>query len=225
MKRARVIPSLLLNKQSMEKTQKFKNPIYLGDPLMAVRIFNDLQVDELVIIDYTTETPDFDFLEQLASEAFMPLVYGGGIQHLHDVEKIIKIGFEKITLNRLNFSKEQEVIKIINQFGSSAVTASVDLKKNLLGKYKIYSKSKSLPKYSDVIEYCQYLEQLGYGEILINIVDLETTFEGPDCKIAFDVSKSIDIPTLYQGGVSSKKDIEKLLEWKIENPTNKLPRY
>jgi len=179
---------------------------------MAVRIFNDLQVDELVIVDYTTETPNFDFLEQLASEAFMPLVYGGGIKNVHDVKKIIKIGFEKIILNRLNFNGEKEVVRIINQFGSSAVIASVDLKKNFLGKYKIYSKLRFSPKFSGVIEYCEYLEQLGYGEILINIVDLEATFEGPDIQIASDISKSIDIPTLYQGGISSKTDIEDLLK-------------
>tara|TARA_B100001750_G_scaffold237154_1_gene241900 strand:- start:3025 stop:3798 length:774 start_codon:yes stop_codon:yes gene_type:complete len=211
MKRARVIPSLLINSQSMEKTQKFMDPIYLGDPMMAVRIWNDLQVDELIITDYTTERPDFDFLKELASEAFMPLVYGGGIKDAYDVEKIIKMGFEKITLNRINFLNDEKAIEIIKQFGSSAVIASVDIKKNFIGKYSIFSKSNLPPKHKKVLDYCQYIESLGYGEILLNLVDLEATFEGPDYEIASDISKFIDIPTLYQGGVSSKDEIEQLL--------------
>ena len=208
MQRPRVIPSILVNNRRCEKTQSFRDPIYLGDIHNVIRIFNDLEVDELIITDYTTDTPDLDLLTDLASEAFMPMSYGGGIQTVRDAENVIKSGFEKISINRLLLSNPNEVKKIINHFGSSAVIGSVDIKKNIWGKNKLYSKHYPDSKKRDLMEYIRFIEDLGVGEIITTFIDKEATLEGPEEEDLRKLSSSTRVPMLYQGGIGSLEDIK-----------------
>lgn len=194
------------------KTQKFKNPIYLGDPYIAVRIFNDLEVDELIVIDFSYKETNFDILEEIASEAFMPLVYGGGVRTHDDFERVIKAGFEKVSLNTMHLENPQMVKELANKYGSSTLVASLDIKKSLFGKYSIFhkhSKSDNLKK--DLNDYCLYLEELGFGEILLNSVDKESQMDGCDLKVLNELPRELNIPLLFQGGVGSIDDIIEVL--------------
>ena len=213
MKRARIIPVLNLYEGMLHKTQRFKDPIYLGDPNIAVRIFNDLQVDELIIIDYSNKEPNFELMEDLASEAFMPMVYGGGIKTVGQFEKVIQAGFEKVVLNTMPLESPSIVKELSETFGSSTLVASVDIKRNIFGKYNIFNRSSnSKLKKKDIRDYCSYLENLGFGEILFNLVDKESFMQGPDIELAKIISKETNIPTLYQGGIGSVDDIIHVLK-------------
>ena len=123
MKRSRIIPILNLHNGELHKTQKFKNPIYLGDPHIAVRILNDLEVDELIVVDYSNKEPDIPLLKDLASEAFMPMVYGGGIRNMDQFEMIIRSGFEKISLNTMPLENPDLVRHLVEVYGSSTLIA------------------------------------------------------------------------------------------------------
>jgi len=209
--RPRVIPSILVNRRRCEKTQNFKDPIYLGDIHNVIKIFNDLEVDEIIITDYTTESPDLELLKDLSSEAFMPMSYGGGIKSIEDVENIIKLGFEKISVNTLLLTNPLEVREIVKNFGSSTVIGSVDIKKNLFGKDKIFNTKVTDAKKRDLKDYIKSIEDLGVGEILITFVDNEATLEGPYDGDLNILSSSSTVPMLYNGGIGSLADMKYIL--------------
>ncbi len=197
------------------KTQKFKDPIYLGDPYITVRIFNDLEVDELIILDYSYDKPDFALLEDMASEAFMPLVYGGGVRDTDDFDKVIKAGFEKVSLNTMHLDKPELVRVLADRYGSSTLVASVDLKKNLFSKFSIfhkYSDSKNLKQ--ELRSYLLYLEELGFGEIVLNLIDSEAQMNGFEKKVLKEIPETLNIPLLVQGGIGSLDDIISVLQHK-----------
>ena len=137
--RARVIPVLLLQNDGLVKTIKFKSPKYIGDPLNAVKIFNEKEVDEISILDISSnlnlQGPNFKIIEEIASECFMPLMYGGGISTLDHINKLFAIGVEKISLNTILHSKPEIVIEAAKQYGSQSIIASIDVKKNIFGKF------------------------------------------------------------------------------------------
>ncbi len=206
--RPRVIPNLTIFEDMLYKTQKFEDPIYLGDPYIAVRIFNDLEVDELIVLDFSYKEPNFDLLEDIASEAFMPLVYGGGIRKIEQFDKIIKSGFEKISLNTMHLEDPGTVKILASRYGSSTLVASVDVKKGFFGKNSIFHKtSKSKRLKESLNEYLFYLEELGFGEILLNQVDNEGQMKGCNLEILKEIPDELNIPLLLQGGVGSVDDI------------------
>ncbi len=203
----RVIPCLLLDKGGLYKTVKFKKPVYVGDPINAVKIFNEKEVDELIFLDITASAekrkPDFKKIAEVASETFMPFTYGGGISEFNDAKELFHLGVEKVALNTAAALNMALIIQIAEQYGNQAVVASVDVKKNFFGKYEvvIHRASKSIK--TPLIEYCQQLERAGAGEIMLTSVDREGTWEGYDTELLKQVTSAVSIPIIANGGAGN----------------------
>jgi cyclase len=215
MKRARIIPVLLLKNQGLCKTIKFDKDRYIGDPLNAVKIFNAKQCDELVVLDIlaSRENREINFkkIEEIALECFMPLAYGGGIKSLKDIELILKLGVEKVILNSVLLENFSFLKDAITEFGGSTIVASVDVKKNLFGKYSVYSHSgKKVP--NELFAYLEKIQAENTGELLINCVDLDGTGLGYDTKLATRISEYFTMPVTWCGGCSEFVDMKNLIE-------------
>lgn len=204
MYRPRVIPVLLLKDKGLVKTVKFKKNRYIGDPINAVRIFNDLEADELVFLDITASkdkrTISLDLVKEIGDEAYMPFAVGGGITSIKDVEEILKAGAEKVVFN----TALQHNIDIISEtalkFGSQSVIASVDVKKNLFGKYVVYVKSGKIKINTPLLDFVKQIEEKGAGEIIINSIDNDGVMNGYDIELIKSVSNVVDIPVIACGG-------------------------
>jgi cyclase len=209
----RMIPCLLLKGQGLYKTIKFSNPVYLGDPLNIVRIFNDKEVDELCILDIkaTLENrgPNFDYLSKITSECFMPLSYGGGITSLEDCKRLFSIGLEKIIINTSFFSNPSIIEKAASEFGSQSIVISIDVKKTFLSTYQVWSHCGTVNKHLDPAFVAKKAENCGAGEIIINSIDKDGTMSGYDEKLISLVNKSISIPTIACGGA---KNLENMVD-------------
>lgn len=205
--RTRVIPCLLLKNDSLVKSVKFKEYNYIGDPINTVRIFNELEVDELVFLDITASRenrgPNFKLLENISNECFMPLAYGGGLRKFEDIQKIFSMGFEKVVLNTSLFSEAVLISKVAEIYGSQAVIASVDYKKNLFGMNVVYSFGGTKKESMTAEEWVVELEKRGAGEILLTSIDRDGTWEGYDLKTIREISKSISIPLIASGGAGN----------------------
>jgi cyclase len=203
----RVIPCLLLQDQGLVKTVKFKAPKYLGDPINIVRIFNDKEVDELVFLDIkaTNEnrSPNFDLLRNIGSECFMPLGYGGGIRSMDDVRKLLGIGIEKIILNTSAVENPTLIRSAADYAGSSSVVISIDVKKNIVGKYEVHTRSGRKGTGLDPVRQAVEVEKMGAGEILINSIDRDGMMEGYDLELIRHVSEAVDIPVVACGGAGN----------------------
>lgn len=211
----RVIPCLLLEKTRLVKTRKFKNPVYVGDPINAVKVFNDKEVDELVLLDIDVsrrgEPPDFEFIEKLASEAFMPLSYGGGVRTVNQARQLFHLGVEKVIIKTAAIIDHKFLQELSLEFGSSSLVVSVDVKRDYrrnvvpvdgrLKKLKTHSLSELLNLY----------ENCGVGEILLQNVDCDGTMAGPDLEIVRQIGKR-SVPLTVAGGVSSLSDIKNLID-------------
>lgn len=210
----RIIPCLLCDGNGLVKTVKFKNPNYIGDPINAIRIFNEKEVDELIMIDINASrqkrSPDFKKIGDMASEAFMPFTYGGGVKTFEEFKTLYKLGVEKIIVNSL-IQENPEVIKlVIKEFGSQAVVACIDYKKNFLGKLKPFSHLGYKLDYS-IPEYAGYLaNEIGVGEIMINNAGRDGTWEGFDIETTAEISNAISIPIITCGGCGHINDIRKV---------------
>ena len=182
MLQTRIIPCLLLKDDSLVKTVNFKKPAYIGDPANTARIFNELEVDELTLLDISATSnkkkPNFKILAELANECFMPLAYGGGINDFEDAKKIFQIGIEKVIINSIAFSKPAFITELAEHFGNQAIVASIDVKKNMFGKYQVFSNSGTKKQKVDPVAWAQELEQLGAGEILLTAIHQEGTWNG-----------------------------------------------
>lgn len=216
MLKTRIIPCLLLRDGGLTKTQRFKKGKYIGDPINAVRIFNDLAVDELVFLDIDASknktAPNYDIIQDLAAECFMPFAYGGGITSLKEVEKILKIGVEKIVINHKALMNKTLIAEVAKQFGSSTLIAGVDVRKNLLGKYLVYDHVKAQNTSYLVVDYVKELQELGAGEVFINNVDRDGTGTGFDQQLISSISKHLTIPLIACGGAGNINDIGKAVE-------------
>ena len=207
MHRIRVIPTLLLNNDGLYKTTKFKNPKYIGDPINAVRIFNNKEVDELILLDYTATTesriPNFENIKEIVSEAFMPIGYGGGINSIEHIEKLIKIGIEKVILNTATFLNEDLLTEAIKIFGSQSIVVSIDYKKDLFGNNVIYTHGGKQKQKIEIESACKHLQELGVGEIMINSIDREGTMNGYDISTINKISHELLIPVIASGGAGN----------------------
>ena len=216
MLQTRIIPCLLLKDDSLVKTVNFKKPGYIGDPVNTARIFNELEVDELVLLDISATNnnrkPDFKILAELANECFMPLAYGGGINNFEDAKKIFQIGIEKVVINSIAFSKPAFITELAEHFGNQAIVASIDVKKNMFGKFQVYSNSGTKKQKVDPVAWAQELEQLGAGEILLTAIHREGTWMGFDINIIEKISNAVNIPVIANGGASSIEDIGKAVK-------------
>lgn len=212
MLKTRVIPVLLLKNRGFYKGVKFKDHKYVGDPINTVKIFNDKEVDELIILDIEAsklnKPIDFDYLKEVVSEAFMPVGYGGGIKTVEDAKKLFNLGLEKIVLNTNAILNPNLIKELVDVFGSQSVVFSLDIKKDFWGKYKVYIKSGAEKTNYEALEVAKKMEELGVGEIIINNIDKDGTFEGYDLKLINYISSNLSIPTIACGGARNIYDFK-----------------
>ena len=171
----RIIPLILINDRECFKSVKYKDKIYLGDPINIIKIFNDLDVDEIIINNLSNKlNEEFNYLKQLSEESFVPLTFGGGIKNLKDIEKILRLGYEKISLNSSFYNDIDFVKSAISEFGTSSISISINLKKNIFGKYYLYDHHyKKIIKKIDLIKCLESLDQIEVSEVSFNFVDRE----------------------------------------------------
>lgn len=207
----RILPALLLKSGGLVKTKRFARPHYLGDPVNTVRIFNDKEVDEIALLDIEAGrkglSPDFELLEEIASECFVPLAYGGGLNSLDQIHTIVRMGFEKVILNSAILEDPQLLAAAAGEIGSQSVVASIDVKKNWLGKQVVYSHSGRRVPCSDPVEWAIQLAGLGAGEILLNNVDRDGLRIGFDISLLSKVTAAVSIPVIACGGADSVNDL------------------
>jgi len=216
MLRTRVIPVLLLKNKGLVKTIQFKTETYIGDPINAVKIFNDKEVDELIFLDITASKekhlPNFELLEQLATECFMPFSYGGGINDFETAQKLLSIGIEKLIFNSLLFEPIVELRKIITNFGSSTVIGSIDIKKNFWGKYQVYSHSGREIKIKDPVIFAKRMNDEGVGEIMIASVDRDGMMNGYEIEMLEKIATAVSVPVIACSGAKSLSDFKDVVE-------------
>lgn len=208
----RVIPSLLLKNGGLVKTTKFKDPKYVGDPINAIKIFNEKQVDELMVLDITASKegrePNYNLIEQFAGECFMPLAYGGGIRTVEQAKRLFASGVEKICLQTAAVENPGLVTELADRFGSQSVMVSLDIKKNWLGNPQVFSASREKTLSTNWLDLLHQLIKAGAGEVLLNAVDKDGTLSGPDLDLIQKASKAIEVPLIAVGGISSLEDIK-----------------
>lgn len=206
----RLIPCLLLDRNKLVKTIQFSNPRYIGDPINAIKIFNEKEVDELIILDITatreSKKPNFDLIKRCASECFMPMCYGGGITSIQDIETLFKIGIEKISLGNQIYI-DDTIIKIASdEFGSQSIVVSIDaFKENNI--YINKRLSGMLSTQHNTVTFSKTVENLGAGEILLTSINNEGSMDGFDLDLIKQVSSNVSIPVIAHGGASSINDI------------------
>ncbi|MCP4567832.1 MAG: glycosyl amidation-associated protein WbuZ [FCB group bacterium] len=211
MLKTRVMPCLLLEEGRLVKTVKFKKPTYVGDPINAVKIYNEKEVDELILLDIlaTKENrkPPFDLIEEVAGECFMPLTYGGGIRSIEDIKRIHNLGAEKVAINSRAAETPELVRQAADLFGSQSIVVSIDVKKTLLGKYKVYSNGGSRSTGIDPVTYSRQMEDMGAGEILLNAIDCDGSMNGYDVNLINMVAAAVNIPLIALGGAGGIDDL------------------
>ena len=211
MLRTRVIPVLLLRNESLVKTVRFDKFNYIGDPCNTVRIFNELEVDELLFLDITAtrenRTPNLRVLREIANECFMPLGYGGGISTMVDAKAVFDIGFEKVVINSAAFGSPELVRELAAQYGSQAVIASIDVRRDWRRIDRVYRHAIKSTTAIDPVEWALQLEALGAGEVLVTSVDREGTWSGFDVDLIRKVASKVRVPVIAHGGAGSMEDI------------------
>jgi cyclase len=212
----RVIPCLLLQDGGLVKTERFKHPKYVGDPINAIRIFNDKYVDELIFLDISAsklnKEPDYDLIARIAGECFMPLCYGGGIKTLEQARKLVAIGVEKISINSMAIHDLELIKQLVTELGSQSVVGSMDIKRNFWGKEYVYDASKSQLTHLSPLEHAQSLVDAGVGEIFINDVNRDGTLIGYNTPLVSSIANKINVPLITCGGASSIDDIQKVFK-------------
>lgn len=217
MLRTRIIPALLLRDASLVKTQRFGRFTYVGDPCNTVRIFNELEVDELIFLDIlasrTGARPNMALLADIAHECFMPLGYGGGIRSVGEAEAILKIGFEKIAVNSAILDDPELVTRLARQFGSQAVIASIDVRTDRWwGGPQVRGVSGRTNTKRDPVAWAREVAERGAGEILLTSIDREGTWMGFDLDLVRTVSEAVSIPVIAHGGAGSLDDIRAVVK-------------
>lgn len=216
MLKVRVIPCLLLKNRSLVKTDRFKKANYIGEPLNAVRIFNEKEVDELVLLDITAtlekREPNYDLIAEIAAECFMPFSYGGGIRSIETMQKIFNLGAEKVILNSYAVEHPDFVRQAAKKFGSQSIVVSIDVKRNLFGAYAVYSHGGRRNTGLAPVEYAKRMEELGAGEILLTSMERDGTWEGYDNELVRTVTTAVHIPVIASGGAGKASDFTEAVE-------------
>jgi imidazole glycerol-phosphate synthase subunit HisF len=212
MLRTRVIPVLLLQNGGLVKGEKFKKHKYVGDPINAVRIFNEKEVDELVFLDISATNnnrdPDYSLIEDMASEAFMPMAYGGGVKSSLQVERLFRSGVEKVIINSRFYVQPDFVRECSQIVGAQSIVVSMDVKRTLFGRYEVYAFNGSKNTEIDPITYARKAEEMGAGELILTSIDREGTNSGFDLDLIQQVANSVNIPLVAHGGASSLSDFK-----------------
>jgi cyclase len=212
--RPRVIPCLQFAGGELFKTRRFKDPLYLGDPINAVKLFNDLECDELIMVDIKATLegrgPDYAMIEEFAAEAFMPLTYGGGIQSIEQIGRILAIGIEKVVIGTAA-PDGKLIAESAAVFGSQSIVVSVDVRRKLFGKYEVCVRSGTRHLGVEPRAYCLQMQQFGAGELFVQSIDLEGARTGYDLALIKDISAAVQIPVVACGGAGSLEDIRRVL--------------
>lgn len=215
MKRIRVIPVLLIKNNGLYKPHKFKNPKYIGDPINAVKIFNEKEVDEIIILDIDAtaqkKEPNYKLIEEIASECFMPMAYGGGISSLAQAKKLFKLGVEKVVLNYAAYTNPQLIHEIASQYGNQSVVCSIDVGKNWLGNNYVALLNGTKKVKESPIELSKKYTQNGAGELFINAIYKENTYTGYDIELIKSITENVSVPVITSGGASSIKDFTNVI--------------
>jgi imidazole glycerol-phosphate synthase subunit HisF len=216
MLRPRIIPSLLVHQKGLVKTVNFGNSKYVGDPINAVRIFNEKEVDELIVldIDATVENrePDFNMIKNLAAECRMPFCYGGGVKTVEQAKKIINLGAEKVALSSAAIENPDLIKAIAKAVGNQSVVVVLDVKKvGLFGKYELFIHNGKNKTDKNLIEFAKLMEANGAGEIVVNSIDNDGVMKGYDLALIDKIRESISIPMTVLGGAGSLQDIGKVI--------------
>lgn len=196
----------MIHKQGLVKSVKFKNYHYVGDPINAVKIFNEKEIDEIVVLDIDAtrdkRPPDFEKIKEIAGEAFIPLAYGGGITTIEEIKQLFYLGVEKVILNNTAFSNPRLLTTAAGIVGSQSVVVSVDVKKNIFGKYKVFVKNGTENTNTDPVMYARQMQNAGAGEIMLNSIDRDGTYLGYDLSLIKKVSSQLQIPVIACGGAA-----------------------
>ncbi len=199
------------------KGLNFKNHKYVGDPINAVKIYNEKEVDEICLLNITkkkgsSQDIPYEIIKNIASEAFMPFSYGGNITNLDEIKKLIELGVEKVVLNSIVHQDQDLISEAADYIGSSSVVVSVDYKKSFFGNNRVYiSKKNQLTKHK-VLEFCLKVQDLGAGEILLCSVDQEGTNKGYDLDVLNEISKNLEIPLVASGGAATLEDLRRAID-------------
>ena len=216
----RIIPCLLINNEKLVKSVKFKDLIYIGDYLNAIKVFNEKEVDELIVLDISASKnnsgPNFDLIQKISSECFMPVCYGGGIRSLNDAKKVFSLGVEKISLKSSILYDSSLISELTNYFGSQSIVISIDIKKDWLGNYRIYDKSKKSNIKENWKNFIKIVQEKGAGEILLNSVDKDGLMNGPDLQLIEEATPLMNVPMIYIGGVGSIDHLKTILSKNIK---------
>ena len=216
MLRPRIIPCLLVKNKGLVKTVKFDHPKYVGDPINAVRIFNEKQTDELMVLDVDASTekrePDYKIIEHWASDCRMPLGYGGGIKNIDQALRIFSLGVEKVALSSAAIENPGLITEIATQVGSQSVVVVLDVKKKLLGGYEVCTYNGKKYTGKNPVDLAKQFENLGAGEIVINSIDHDGAMKGYDMTLIEKVRKNITLPLTVLGGAGSLDDIGQLIK-------------
>lgn len=211
--RPRIIPVLLLNENHLVKSQQFRDYRYIGDPINAVRIFNELMADELVFLDISAtrnkRTVSYDMVKNIGEEANMPFCVGGGIRELTQIKEIISSGAEKVIIGSYAVENPGFIKKASNEFGSSTITVCIDVKKKLFGKEQVWTLNGSKPTGFDPLNFAQLMEKNGAGEIIVQSIEQDGKMNGYNLKLTKHISENLSIPTIALGGAGKLEDLKK----------------
>ncbi len=206
----------MIQKGGLVKSVRFKDHKYVGDPINAVKIFNEKEVDEIVILDISATAenrpPNITQIKEIAGEAFMPLAYGGGITKLEEIRELISAGVEKVVLNTTAFINPRLVSEGARYIGSQSMVVSIDVKKNVWGKHKVFVQNGSKNTGVDPIVFARQMEEAGAGELILNSIERDGTFGGYDTELIQSVSKSVNIPVVAIGGASTVDDFARAVQ-------------
>lgn len=212
----RVIPVLLFREGGLYKTTRFKDAVYVGDPINAVKIFNEKEVDELVFADIAAtpekKGPDFARIREIAGECFMPLCYAGGVRSIDDAKKVIACGVEKVAINSYAAENPRFVAEAAGELASSTIVVSIDVKRGFLGRYHVYTHAARKKTDWNPVEFAILMERMGAGEILLTSIDRDGTQKGYDLELIRSVADAVSIPVIACGGAAQVGDFVQALD-------------
>jgi cyclase len=212
----RIIPCLLVQNKGLVKTNKFSDSKYVGDPINAVKIFNEKEVDELIVLDIDAtrlgKEPDFKLIEKLAYECQMPLCYGGGIKNVNHAQRIFALGVEKIAISSIAIEEPYIIKEISDRVGSQSVVVVIDVKRKLFGGYDIYTHNGKRKSNMEFMKLLDVAQEFGAGEVVINSIDNDGMMKGYDHNLIDVVRNRINIPLTVLGGAASMEDFGMVIE-------------
>lgn len=217
MMRARVIPVLQLREGGgLVKTRRFKDPVYVGDPINAVKIFNDKGADELILVDIDASKkqrgPDFALIEDIVAESFMPIAYGGGITSCEQAMRLFRLGVEKVIIGTAAFRTPELIHEISQKAGAQAVVVSIDVASSLLGKKTVEVLSGSVPTKMHPVEYAKRMVELGAGELMVTSIARESAMDGYDIELMGSIAQAVDVPVIAHGGAGTLAHLREVVD-------------